>query len=106
LAPGAAADQSNTLLAIWFTYPPGLSFAPDGSGQRWIYAQAPYDSTTDAVTLPAEILSGGRFPPLFNRPFDEWLKQNDGEVIWTIPLTLRASQGPVDWLLVKLRASK
>jgi hypothetical protein len=59
-------DQNNTLLAIWFTYPPGLRFAPDGSGQRWIYAQAPYDTTTDAVTLPAEILSGGRFPPLFN----------------------------------------
>jgi hypothetical protein len=59
-------DQNNTLLAIWFTYPPGLRIAPDGSGQRWIYAQAPYDSTTDAVTLPAEILSGGRFPPLFN----------------------------------------
>jgi len=53
-------DQNNTLLAIWFT------FAPDGSGQRWIYAQAPYDTTADAVTAPAEILNGGRFPPLFN----------------------------------------
>jgi len=52
------------------------------------------------------LVSSYRFPPLFNRPFDEWLKQNDGEVVWTMPLTLRASQGPVDWLLVKLRASK
>jgi len=49
----------NTMLAIWFTY------APDGSGQNWIYAQGSYDSTKSSVTLPAVLLTGARFAPNF-----------------------------------------
>jgi len=44
------------LIAIWFVY------TPDGSGQNWIYAQGPYDSTKSSVTLPATIFHGARFP--------------------------------------------
>ena len=53
-------DQNNTLLAIWFVY------TPDGSAQNWIYAQGEYDLSKSSVTVPAEILSGAKFPPLFN----------------------------------------
>jgi hypothetical protein len=51
-------DQGS-LLAIWFVY------TPDGSGQNWIYAQGSYDATRNTATVPAEILTGARFPPLF-----------------------------------------
>jgi streptogramin lyase len=52
--------QDNTMIAIWFV------FAPDGSGQNWIYAQGTYDPTSSTVTLPAMISSGAKFPPNFN----------------------------------------
>ena len=47
------------MLVIWFTY------TPDGKGQNWIYAQGPYDKSKNSVTLPAQLLSGARFPPNF-----------------------------------------
>ena len=53
-------DQANTAVAIWFVY------APDGKSQNWIYAQGTYDTTKNAVTLPAAILTGAMFPPNFN----------------------------------------
>jgi streptogramin lyase len=53
-------DEGNTAVAIWFT------FAPDGSGQNWIYAQGSYDNTTNSVTLPATLVTGTKFPPNFN----------------------------------------
>ena len=53
-------DQQNTLIAIWFVY------APDGSGQRWVFGQGDYDANTNEVTVYAQLLSGGEFPPLFN----------------------------------------
>jgi streptogramin lyase len=50
----------NTMVAIWFTY------APDGGGQNWIYAQGDYDSTKNTVTLPAVLATGAMFPPNFH----------------------------------------
>jgi streptogramin lyase len=52
-------NQANIAVAIWFT------FAPDGSGQRWIYAQGTYDKTMNTVTLPAVLPTGAKFPPNF-----------------------------------------
>jgi len=52
-------DQNATLLAVWLTY------APDGSGPIWVYIQGPYDTTSNSVTAPAEIIGGGKFPPAF-----------------------------------------
>ncbi len=52
-------SQANTAVAIWFT------FAPDGSGQRWIYAQGSYDNTKNTVTLSAVLPTGAKFPPNF-----------------------------------------
>jgi hypothetical protein len=52
--------QQNAVLAIWFTY------ASDGSGSPiWIYSQGQYDSTSNAVTLPAFFEHGAKFPPAF-----------------------------------------
>jgi len=53
------AATNNTMVAIWFVY------APDGSGQNWIYAQGTYDTTKNAVRLPAILLTGAKFPPNF-----------------------------------------
>jgi virginiamycin B lyase len=52
-------NEGNTAIAIWFT------FAPDGSGQKWIYAQGSYDSSNNTVTLPAVLPTGAKFPPNF-----------------------------------------
>ena len=58
----SAIPSEKVMLASWYVY------TPDGSGQnQWIYAQGPYDSTRNSVTLPATILYGARFPfPLTN----------------------------------------
>ena len=48
------------MVAIWFVY------TPDGTGQNWIFAEGPYDPTSNTVTLPAELLTGAKFPPNFN----------------------------------------
>jgi plastocyanin len=53
-------NQANTLLAIWFVYP------PNGGGQNWIYAQGSFDAATNTATIPAILLSGPQFPPLYN----------------------------------------
>jgi plastocyanin len=53
-------NQNNTLVAIWFVYP------PNGGGQNWIYAQGPFDPSQSTVTIPAELLNGPKFPPLYN----------------------------------------
>jgi len=50
---------TNDMIAIWFVY------TPDGSGQNWVYAQGPFDPTSNTVTLPAQILTGAKFPPNF-----------------------------------------
>lgn len=48
------------MVAIWFVYP------PNGGGQNWIYAQGTFDSTKNSVTVPAILLTGPKFPPLYN----------------------------------------
>jgi plastocyanin len=59
-ADGGIPSQKE-LVAIWFVY------TPDGSGQNWIYAQGPYDSTRNTVSVPATIFHGTKFPfPLSN----------------------------------------
>ena len=61
----ATGGTTFNMLAIWFVYTPVASTANDGSGQNWIYAQGSYDTTTNAVTLPAILQTGARFPPNF-----------------------------------------
>lgn len=60
-SPDEAIPTQKELVAIWFVY------TPDGNGQDWIYAQGPYDSTKNTVTVPATIFHGAKFPfPLTN----------------------------------------
>jgi plastocyanin len=54
-ADGTIPSQKE-LVAIWFVY------TPDGTGQNWIYAQGPYDSTKNTVSVPATIFHGAKFP--------------------------------------------
>jgi hypothetical protein len=84
------AATNNVMLAIWFVY------APDGSGQNWIYAQGTYDKTSSTVTLPAIMLTGAKFPPNFhssdltqtawgNLTFS-FTDCNNGTASWSSPL--------------------
>jgi Repeat of unknown function (DUF5650) len=84
------AATNNVMVAIWFVY------APDGSGQNWIYAQGTYDKTSSTVTLPAIMLTGAKFPPNFN-PGDvtqtawgnltfSFTDCNNGTATWSSPL--------------------
>ena len=81
---------NNVMLAIWFVY------APDGSGQNWIYAQGTYDKTTNSATLPAIMLTHAKFPPNFvesDVQRTDWgtltfsfSDCNNGTVTWNSPL--------------------
>jgi len=81
---------NNVMVAIWFVY------APDGSGQNWIYAQGPYDKASNTVTLPAIMLTHAKFPPNFvesDVQRTEWgtltfsfTDCNNGVVTWNSPL--------------------
>jgi plastocyanin len=88
---------NNDMIAIWFTYTPTGSTANDGSGQNWIYAQGPYDPTKNAVTLPAILLAGAKFPPNFN-PADVHRVPNDASTWGTITFTFsNCNTGTVSW---------
>ena len=81
---------NNVMVAIWFVY------APDVSGQNWIYAQGTYDRTTNSVTLPAIMLTHAKFPPNFvesDVQRTDWgtltfsfSDCNNGTVTWNSPL--------------------
>ena len=73
-------------------------------GSRRIVHVCPGDT---AAKLKAEgveyvVVRGEAFGKWFSGSMDDWLKQMDAQVIRTIPLNLRAAQGPMDWYLVKL----
>ena len=51
---------NNGMLAIWFV------FNPAGTQQAWIYSQGGYDPSSNDVTLPAFLETGGTFPPNFD----------------------------------------
>jgi plastocyanin len=83
------AATNNNMIVIWFVY------SPDGTQQNWIYAQGTYDTTSNTATLPAELLTGAKFPPNFN-PADVH-KLNDAN--WgTITFTFSdCNTGTVSW---------
>ena len=81
--------DTKSMLAVWFVY------TPDGTGQAWIFAQGPYDAASNTVTLPAEILTGARFPPNFHAGD----VHEQGGTLWgTITFTFSdCNTGSVSW---------
>jgi len=59
------AATNNNMVVIWFVFAPKDDSNPTASEQNWIYAQGPYSTTTNTVTLPAVLLTGAKFPPNF-----------------------------------------
>jgi plastocyanin len=56
-------NSGNAMDAIWFVYAPDGNVGASGTGgQNWIYSQGTWDPTSNAVTLPAFILNGAKFP--------------------------------------------
>jgi hypothetical protein len=52
------------------------------------------------------LVSDGAFNIYFIGSLHEWRRRMNAQVVRTIPLTLRASDGPRDWQLVKLQQAK
>lgn len=63
------------------------------------------DDTADilrAEGLTYILVSSEKFRMDFRPPFDQWLASMNGTLVDTVPLALRAGEGPVDWYVVKL----
>ena len=74
-------------------------------GSRRIEHVCPEDTAADLKRqgIKYVLAKGVMFGPSFDGSLDDWLKRMNGQVIWKIPLNLRASTGPLDWYLIKLR---
>jgi hypothetical protein len=48
------------------------------------------------------LVSANRYNQFFPKPFEQWLKEINGQVVKTIPLMLKASTGFGDWHVVYL----
>lgn len=48
------------------------------------------------------LVSSQRFKQLFTDSFEEWLANMHAEIVWKMPLTLRATDGSIDWFLVRM----
>jgi hypothetical protein len=73
-------------------------------GSRRIKHVCPADTAADLKARGIEyiLLREQAIGQWFHCPLDAWLKQVNAQVVWKIPLNLRASSGPLDWYLVKL----
>jgi hypothetical protein len=73
-------------------------------GSRRIEHVCPGDTAADLKARGIEyiLLREQAIGQWFHCPLDDWLKQVNAEVVWKMPLDLRASTGPLDWYLVKL----
>jgi hypothetical protein len=73
-------------------------------GSRRIAHVCPGDTAEELKAEGVEyiLVCGEAFGKWFSGSFDDWVKRMDAQVVRKIPLNLRASQGPMDWYLVKL----
>ena len=73
-------------------------------GSRRIEHVCPTDTAADLKARGIEyiLLREQSIGQWFHCPLDAWLKQVNAQVVWKMPLNLRASSGPLDWYLVKL----
>jgi hypothetical protein len=73
-------------------------------GSRRIAHVCPQDSAADLKARGIEyvLVRNQLFGTWFPDSLDDWLKKMNAQVVWKIPLNLRAAQGPMDWYLVKL----
>ena len=94
--PDSTIPTDNEMGAIWFVYTPNGPIAGDAtSGQNWIYAQGPYDATTNTVTLSALLLSGPKFPsPLSNFNSNDIQRTSWGTVTFTFS---DCNNGTMSW---------
>jgi hypothetical protein len=104
-APAIAAlpPDLKVLGMVTFDDPEGALWKPYGS--RRIEHVSMEDSREELQSRGVEyiLVSSDKFEIMKREPFPEWLKRLDAEVVRTISLDLRASMGPIDWYLVKLK---
>jgi hypothetical protein len=73
-------------------------------GARRIGHVCPADTAADLKARGIEyiLLREQAIGQWFQCPLDVWLRRINAQVVWKMPLDLRASTGPLDWYLVKL----
>jgi hypothetical protein len=73
-------------------------------GTRRFVQVCPQDTPDDLKQrgIGYVLVNAEKFPTWFNLTPEEWAKKMNAEVVWTIPLNLRASEGPRNWSLIKL----
>lgn len=103
-APARAALPPEAKIIGLFTYddPETSLWRPFGS--RRILHVCPQDTRADLKQRGIEyvLLNADKFPAWFGLTPEEWAKNMNAEVVRTIPLNLRASDGPRNWVLLKL----
>jgi hypothetical protein len=90
---------------ITFDDPEGALWKPFGT--RRIEHVSPNDTPDSLKSQGIEYIfvSADKFGVVSQMPFADWLTRLNVEVVKTVPLNLRASVGPTDWYLVRLRPS-
>jgi hypothetical protein len=73
-------------------------------GSRRIEYVCPDDTAMDLQARGVEyiLLREDTLTNWFHCPLADWLQRMNAQVVWKIPLNLRASRGSLDWYLVKL----
>jgi hypothetical protein len=75
-------------------------------GSRRIEHVCPGDTAADVKARGVEyILLKEKNFGWSNYTLEDWLQRMNAQVVWKIPLNLRASSGPLDWYLVKLNGT-
>jgi len=95
--------DARVLGVISFDDPEASLWTPFGA--RRILHLCPADSAEQIRRrgIRYVLVSAYAFKQVFGEPFDPWLAKIDADVIQTMRLELRATRGPADWCLVRLR---
>lgn len=77
-------------------------------GKRRIFHVTRSDNAEDLRRRGIEyvLVDPQRVPTLYGQQFDDWMKKMDLEKVKSIPLTLRAGVGELDWYLLKVTPRK
>lgn len=104
-APARAAlpPDANPLGVITFDDPETSLWRPFGTRRILHVQQADTPEQTRARGIRYILLSSNSLTNHYKISLDEWLRQNDADLVQRLSLNLRAGTGPRDWYLVKVR---
>ncbi len=95
--------DANPLGLISFDNPETSLWRPFGSRRILHVARADTPEQTKARGIQFVLVSSPALRIQYKVSLNDWLAQNNAELMQTLNLELRATDGPSDWFLVKLR---